>query len=102
MVVMFCNLFKNTPAKYTTEHYSVLKRNEILVHATIQMLCRVLSRSVVSDSATPWTAARLGSSAHRDSPGKNTGVGCHVLLQGIFPTQGLNSGLPHCGQILYH
>ena len=37
-----------------------------------------------------------------DSPGKNTGVGCHVLLQGIFPTQGLNLGLLHCGQILYH
>ena len=31
-----------------------------------------------------------------DSPGKNTGVGCHALLQGIFPTQGLNSGLLHC------
>ena len=31
-----------------------------------------------------------GSSVHRESPGKNTGVGCHVLLQGIFPTQGLN------------
>ena len=29
-----------------------------------------------------------GSSVHGDSPGKNTGVGCHVLLQGIFPTQG--------------
>jgi len=29
-------------------------------------------------------------------------VGCHALLQGIFPTQGLNSGLPHCRQILYH
>ena len=28
-----------------------------------------------------------GSSIHEDSPGKNTGVGCHVLLQGIFPTQ---------------
>ena len=27
--------------------------------------------------------------------------GCHVLLQGIFPTQGLNPGLPHCGQTLY-
>ena len=26
----------------------------------------------------------------------NTGVGCHALLQGIFPTQGLNPGLPHC------
>ena len=31
-----------------------------------------------------------GSSVHGDSPGKNTGVGCHALLQGIFPTQGLN------------
>ena len=42
-----------------------------------------------------------GSSVHGDSPGKNTGVGCHLLLQGIFPTQGLNPGLPHCGWILY-
>ena len=36
-----------------------------------------------------------------DSPGKNTGVGCHALLQGIFPTQGLNPGPPHCRRILY-
>ena len=36
-----------------------------------------------------------------DSPGKNTGVGSLSLLQGIFPTQGLNSGFPHCRQILY-
>ena len=33
---------------------------------------------------------------------KNTGVGCHVLLQGIFPTQGLNPVLLHCRQILCH
>ena len=39
---------------------------------------------------------------HRDSPGKNTAVGCHALLQGIFPTQGSNSGLLHCRQILYY
>ncbi|CAN0476709.1 unnamed protein product [Rangifer tarandus platyrhynchus] len=38
---------------------------------------------------------------HGSSLGKNTGVGCHVLLQGIFPTQGLNPGLPNCRQILY-
>ena len=49
-------------------------------------LCAVLSRSVVSlcdhiDCSPP------GSPAHEDSPGKNTGVGCHALLQGIFPTQ---------------
>ena len=63
------------------------------------MRCAVLSHSVVSafmDYSLP------GSSIHGDSPGKNTGVGCHVLLQGIFPTQGLNPGLLHCRQILYH
>ena len=37
-----------------------------------------------------------------DSPGKNTGVGCHSLLQGIFLTQGLNPRLLDCRQILYH
>ena len=36
----------------------------------------------------------------RDSPGKNTGVGSYSLLQGIFPIQRSNPGLPHCGQIL--
>ena len=35
------------------------------------------------------------------SPGKNTRVGCHALLQGIFPTKGSNLGLPHCRQVLY-
>ena len=43
-----------------------------------------------------------GSSIHGDSSGKNTGVSCHALLQGIFPTQGSNPGLPHCRRILYH
>ena len=37
-----------------------------------------------------------------DSPGKNTGVGCHFCLQGIFPTWGSNQGLLNCRQILYH
>ena len=37
-----------------------------------------------------------------DFLGKCTGVGCCFLLQGIFPTQGLNPGLSHCRQILYH
>ena len=42
-----------------------------------------------------------GSSVHGDSPGKNTGVDCHGLLQGIFPMQGSNPGLPHCRRILH-
>ena len=43
-----------------------------------------------------------GSSVHGHSPDKNTRVGCLALLQGIFPNQGLNWGLPHCRWILYH
>ena len=35
-------------------------------------------------------------------PGKNTEVSCHFLLQGIFPTQGSNLGLPHYRQMHYH
>ena len=37
-----------------------------------------------------------------NSPGRNTGMGCHFLLQGIFPTQGWSLGLLHCRQMLYH
>ena len=36
-----------------------------------------------------------------NSPGQNTGAGSRFLLQGIFPIQGLNPGLPHCRRILY-
>ena len=54
------------------------------------------SLSVVSDSLRPhglWPTKLL----HPwDFPGKSTGTGCHFLLQGIFLTQGLNPGLPHC------
>ena len=43
-----------------------------------------------------------GSSVHSLSPGKNTGVGCHSHLHGIFVTQGSNPGLSNYRQILYH
>ena len=42
------------------------------------------------------------SSVYGDSPGKNTGVSCHSLLQGVFPTQGSNPSLLHCRQSLFH
>ena len=42
-----------------------------------------------------------GAPIHGDSPAKNTGVGCHAVLQRLFPTQGLNPGLLHCRWILY-
>ena len=50
----------------------------------------------------PMDCSPLDSFVHGDSPGKNSGVGCHALHQGIFPTQGLNPAFPHCRQILYH
>ena len=72
------------------------------VSLIVNMHANVLSHSVVYNSFPPhglWPARLLCS---RDSAGKNTGVGCHFLLHRIFPTQGLNQGLPHCRQILYH
>ena len=52
------------------------------------------SRSVVSDSLWPH-----GLYNPWNSPGQNTGVGTCSLLQGIFPTQESNAGLPHCRRI---
>ena len=49
----------------------------------------------------PIDSSPPGFSVHGDFPGKNTGVGCHALLQEIFPTQGSNPGLLHCRRILY-
>ena len=54
------------------------------------------SLSVVSDSLQPHDFSRPW-----NSPGQNTGVGSLSLLQGIFPTQGSNSGLQRCRRILY-
>ena len=57
--------------------------------------------SVTQSCPTLCKPSLTGSSIHGDSPGKNTGVGCHALLQGILATQGSNPGLPHCRCILY-
>ena len=49
----------------------------------------------------PMDCSLPGSSVHGILQARNTGVGCHSLHQGIFPTQGSNPGLPHCRRILY-
>ena len=56
-------------------------------------VCAYSVSSVVSDSLQPHGLQPASFLCLRDYPGKNTGVGCHFLLQGIFPTQELNSGL---------
>ena len=74
-----------------------LVSNSALVTSSLLLL----SHSVVSDSATPWTAAHQAPLSMGFSS-KSTQVGCHALLQGVFPTQGSNPGLQHCKQIRYH
>ena len=54
--------------------------NNMAVLCLVTQSCLTLS--------DPMDCSRPGSSVHGDSPGKNTGIGCHALLQGIFPTQG--------------
>ena len=67
-----------TPPLYVTDSF-----HYVLVAQSCQTLCDPTSL------LCPW-----------NSPGKNIGVGCHALLQGILPTQGSNPGLLNCRQIL--
>ena len=69
--------------------FCILRHMLCLVAQLCSTLCHLM------DCSPP------GSSVFGDSPGKNYGVGCHALLQGIFPTQGSNPGLLDCRQILY-
>ena len=59
------------------------------LYSVCQSLSRVQLFPTLVDCSPP------GCSFHGDSAGKHTGVGCHALLQGIFPTQALNPGLLH-------
>ena len=63
------------------------------------VLCLVAQ--LCSTLCDPMDCSPPGSSVLGDFPGKNTGVGCHALHQGIFSTEGSNPGLPYCRQILY-
>ena len=66
------------------------------------VLVAVLSCSVMSSSLLPHGLQPSRFLCPWTSPGKNTEVDSHSFLQGIFPTQGLNLGLPHCRQIPDH
>ena len=59
----------------------------VCVHAKSLQLCPTL--------CDPMRCSPTGPSVHGDCPGKNVGVGCHALLQRIFPSQGSNQGFLH-------
>ena len=72
---------------------------QLVLHPAQHFAWFTLSINIIAQSCpTLWIH---GLHSPRNSPGQNTGVGSHSLLKGIFPTQGLNPGFPHCKQILY-
>ena len=71
--------------KVTTEEF----------HSTASWIALTCVRSVMSDSLQPHGLQSIRLLCPWDFPDKNTGVGCHFLLQGILPTQGLNPCLLH-------
>ena len=80
-------------------HLPVHRKYEAPSFEMSGFLCAVLSHfSCAQRFTSQWTVA-TGLLCPWGSPGKNAGVGCHALLQGIFLTQGLNPGLQHCRQI---
>ena len=81
-------------SKYNKTHEKASHKRLYPVHAKSLQSCPTL--------CDPKDCSPPGSSVYGESPGKNTGVGSHSLLQGIFLTQGSNRGLLHCRQTLYH
>ena len=67
----------------------------VCVCVCVCVCARALSCSVVSKSLWPHGLLSAWLLCSWDFPGKNAGVGCHLLLQGIFPTQGSNAWLLH-------
>ena len=82
---MYLDIDKNTSSRRVFYFY--------FLHCSYSIVWKSLSH--VQFSVTAWTIY-----SSWISPGQNTGVGSHSLLQGIFPTQELNQSLPHCRQIL--
>ena len=80
---------------------SIFRVFYILYHFLVNMYMCLVAQ-LCPTLCDPMDCSPPGSSVRGDSPGKNIGVGCLALLQGIFPTQGLNAGLLHCRWILYH
>ena len=98
------------------DHYSYycgqesLKRNGVAIMVNKRIRNAVFGRSLKNNrmisvrfQGKPFSITVIQVYAlTSNSPGKNTGVHCHFFLQEIFPTQGLNPGLPYCRQTLYH
>ena len=86
-------------SKVMSRLYNTLSRFVIaLLLKSKHLLC--LAAQLCPTLRNPMDRGAWRATVHGDSPGKNTGVDFHALLQGIFPTQESNQGLLHCRQTL--
>ena len=94
-------LFQGVPAFIWTQSFFYpfpLRLIPFSKDSSFLLVCGVFN--CVQLFVTPWAVA-LQAPLSMEFSGKNTALGCHSLLQGIFPTQGSNPGLLYCRQILY-
>ena len=87
--------------------YQVPRNQQSFELGSEPVCCAVISCSVMQllchpTLCNPIDCSPPDSFVHGGSPGTCTGVGCHALLQGIYPAQGSNQGCPHCRWIIYH
>ena len=92
-----------TTVKIKTASLSLIFLQPFFVLCLAVLCCPVLClvAQLYPTPCDPMGCILPGSFVHGDSPGKNTGVGCHALLQGIFPVQGSNPGILSYRWILY-
>ena len=95
-------LLKRLQPKLTLLYFQITTSNSHMVKSKHSHGSKRVSRSVCLTLSDPMDCSSPGSSVHGIlCPGKNSGVGSHSLLQGIFLTQGLKPRLLRCKQILY-
>ena len=89
------------PAVYTQTIESLLVANYFKnYNSNTTFSIESVSHSVISDCLSPHGLQPIRLLCPWNSPGNNIGVGCHFLLQGIFPSQGSNTALPQCRETL--
>ena len=107
MVSRLIPLYYLHRAEISKQAFLVPKTLLLLLHTvwsyvSTHLVKKAKSLSRVRLFVTSWAVACTRLLRPWDFLGKSTGVCCHFLLQGIFPTKGSNPGLPHCRQMLYH
>ena len=94
-------LYRASPSSVANNIINLISVLTIDLHVAV-FKSESVSHSVISDSLWPHELYPTRLLCPWNSPGKSTGLGLLALLHRIFPSQGLNLGLLHCRQILYH